>query len=148
VAIKASLPGECSKDLIPPIACDVHALPGEVQVEMDVKKTQSHVKEPCCGALARSISLPTAVAADKTDALLGHGILTLTLPWAVGRKPLTITVRANLQDQFSHVIPDPLRTGLHAPGTRVGSLWAGDLWITIPRSLRSRHGTSTNPARR
>ena len=148
MAVNESLPGECSKCLILSITSDVLALQGKVQVEMDVEKTQSHIKEPCCGALARSIGLPTAVAADKTDALFGHGILTLTLPRAEGVKPLTITVRANPQDQFSQVLSGPLRTGLHAPGTRVGSLWACDLWIRMPPSLRSRHGTSTNPARR
>jgi HSP20 family molecular chaperone IbpA len=111
VAIKASLPGECSKDLVLTIASDVHALPGEAQVEMDVEKAQSHTKEPCCGALARSISLPTVVAANKTDALFGHGSLTLTHPRAEGRKLLTITVRANPQDQFSQVLSGRMRRG-------------------------------------
>jgi HSP20 family protein len=90
----ASLQGVSTKDMIILIPVDILTPRGEAQAEEDVEGAQYHIKERRYGSFTRSLGLPTAVVADKADALFGNGILTHPLPRAEEVELKTITVKA------------------------------------------------------
>jgi HSP20 family protein len=94
VVIKATTPGLKPDDLHVTITGDTLNLRGEVSEERENEGVQYHVRERIMRSFSRSISLPTAVDADKAKAEFENGVLTLTLPKVEGVKPKTITVKA------------------------------------------------------
>ncbi len=52
-----------------------------------------HRRERVAGEFTRTISLPVPVDADKTEATLNNGILTIVLPKAAEAKPRKIAVK-------------------------------------------------------
>jgi HSP20 family protein len=55
---------------------------------------QYHVRERRSGRFFRSITLPTAVNADRAEAHFEHGVLTLRIPKAEETKPRRIQIQA------------------------------------------------------
>jgi HSP20 family protein len=91
--VEAVLPGVKPDDLDITFQDNVLTISGEVRQEQNTgEKANYHRVERRYGRVARSISLPTQVQADKIQANLNHGILRLEIPKAEAVKPRKITV--------------------------------------------------------
>ncbi|MBN2084426.1 MAG: Hsp20/alpha crystallin family protein [Anaerolineales bacterium] len=94
VVVKMGLPGVKPEDIQISVANGVLTIRGEVKEEKDENEKIYHLRERRFGSFSRSISLPSNVSADKSDAEFENGILTLTLPKAEEAKAKTIVVKA------------------------------------------------------
>jgi HSP20 family protein len=94
VVVKMGLPGVKPEDIQISVANGVLTIRGEVKEEKAEKEKTFHLRERRYGSFSRSISLPSNVSADKSDAEFENGILTLTLPKAEEAKAKTIIVKA------------------------------------------------------
>ncbi len=81
IEVDAELPGVDEKDLKVEISDNLLTISGEKRVERkESKDGEYRVTERCCGAFARSMSLPFAVDPDAVEARFRNGVLKLTLP--------------------------------------------------------------------
>jgi len=94
IVVKATLPGLDPEDLDIQITGDMLNISGEVKHEIEDKDAKYHLREHRYQSFARSLTLPSAVVADKAKAEMKNGVLTLTLPKAEEAKPKTISVKA------------------------------------------------------
>jgi HSP20 family protein len=94
VVVKMGLPGVKPEDIQISVANGVLSVRGEVKEEKEEKEKTYHLRERRYGSFSRSVSLPSNVSADKSDAEFENGILTLTLPKAEEAKAKTIIVKA------------------------------------------------------
>src|SRR5512138_394976 len=94
LVIKAVVPGVKPEDINISVTGDTLTIQGEIKEEQETREHNVHVRERQYGRFSRTVSLPTAVMADKADAQFEQGILTLTLPKAEDAKPKIITVKA------------------------------------------------------
>jgi len=94
VVVKATLPGVSADDLDIQIGDGALTLRAEMHEEHSDEGKQYHVREHRTRAFARSLALPTKVVADKANAELKDGMLTLTMPKAEEVKPKVIQVKA------------------------------------------------------
>lgn len=93
--VKASVPGYKPEELDIAIENNVLTIRAERKAE-DERKDGDTVRwqERYYGKLERSFTLPVEVNADKAEAKLEHGVLTLSLPKAEAVKPKAIKVQA------------------------------------------------------
>lgn len=92
--VEAELPGMKLEDLEIYVSGDNQlSLKGSRNVP-EQQDTAWHRRERTYGEFARVISLPYPVAADKVQATLKHGVLTIILPKVEETKPRRITVKA------------------------------------------------------
>ena len=94
VVVKASIPGIKAEEVQINITGDVLTLKGEVKQEEERNDKAWHIREHRFGSFERSVALPTAVKADKAEAVFENGVLTITLPKADEVKPKTINIKA------------------------------------------------------
>jgi HSP20 family protein len=94
VVVTMGLPGVKPEDIQISVADGALTIRGEVKEEKKEKEKTYHLRERRYGSFSRSISLPSNVSADKSDAEFENGILTLTLPKAEEAKAKTIIVKA------------------------------------------------------
>ena len=94
IVVKATLPGLEPEDIDIQITGDLLTLRGETKQETVDEKAKYHLREHRYQSFSRSLTLPAAVIADKTNAEMKNGVLTLTLPKAEEAKPKVITVKA------------------------------------------------------
>lgn len=94
LVLRAEVPGVAEKDLELQVEEGSVTLRGERKEERQ-EGHSVHRKERKDFRFARSFTLPVKVAADKTEAVLKDGILTVTLPKAETAKPRKIAVRAS-----------------------------------------------------
>ena len=94
IVVRATMPGLEPEDLDIQITGDLLNIRGEVKHETEEKDAKYHLREHRYQSFARSLMLPAAVVADKAQADMKNGILTLTLPKAEEAKPKTISVKA------------------------------------------------------
>jgi HSP20 family protein len=93
--VEAELPGLDMKDLeIYVTGTDQLTLKGERKETLPQKSTQ-HRQERGFGKFVRVLTLPISVDANKVEAKLENGILTLRLPKHEAAKPRKITVKAS-----------------------------------------------------
>lgn len=78
--ITAELPGMEEKDIELKVANGIMSIKGEKKEEKEEKKKDYYLSERRLGAFQRSFSLPDGVDADKIEAGLEKGVLTVTLP--------------------------------------------------------------------
>jgi HSP20 family protein len=90
--VLCELPGIDLKDINVSITSNVLTIKGVKKVEKEEKKEKYYRKESRSGSFQRTLSLPTAVDAEKIAAELKNGILTITLPKREEEKPKQITV--------------------------------------------------------
>lgn len=94
LVVRATLPGVKPEDLDINVADNTLTIKGESKSEKEVKQ-ENYIRRECrYGSFARSLVLPIGVKADKAEANLENGILTLTIPEAEEVKPQTIKVKA------------------------------------------------------
>jgi HSP20 family protein len=96
--VEATLPGVKPEDLDITLQDSVLTITGEVRQEHSAgEKPNYHRVERRYGRMARAISLPTQVQADKISAHLEHGVLRLEIPKAEAVKPRKISVNGHSQ---------------------------------------------------
>ena len=92
--LRAEVPGVTEKDLELQVQENSVTLRGGRKEETE-KGHSVHRKERADFRFARSFNLPVKVDAEKVEASLKNGILTITLPKAETAKPRKISVRAS-----------------------------------------------------
>ena len=91
--VKASLPGVKADDLDVSIVGETLTIKATTQHESDVKDEAWLLKETQYSAFSRTVTLPSQVQADKVDANLEGGVLTLRIPKAEALLPKPIRVK-------------------------------------------------------
>jgi HSP20 family protein len=92
--VEAEVPGLGLADLQISVLGDELCLSGERRDVVD-EGTTYHRRERSVGAFRRVLQLPYAGDADKVDARLTDGVLTITLPKAESQRPRRIEVKGN-----------------------------------------------------
>jgi HSP20 family protein len=95
VVIKAPIAGVDPKQLEVAIAEDVVTIRGERVDDSVVERENYYVQECYWGAFSRSIIMPVSVNADKAEASLKNGVLTISIPKIVQDKVKKIRVVAS-----------------------------------------------------
>jgi len=90
--VTCELPGLEQKDIDLSLAANVLTIKGEKKSHREEKKGNYYKKESWSGSFQRTLPLPASVDADKIDAQLKDGILTITLPKKEEAKPKQISV--------------------------------------------------------
>jgi HSP20 family protein len=93
--VKAELPGMKKEDISVSLHDGNLIVSGERQSETKTEGAEIYRAERYFGKFQRSVSLPTAVAADKVKAAYKDGILTVTLPKSEEAKPKQIEVNVS-----------------------------------------------------
>jgi HSP20 family protein len=93
--VKAELPGMKKEDINISLHNGALSISGERKSETTHKDSESHRTERFFGRFQRSVSLPSAVAADKVKAQYKDGVLTVTLPKTEEAKPKQIDVNVS-----------------------------------------------------
>ncbi len=94
VVIKAPIAGVDPKQLEVAIAEDVVTIRGERVDDSVVERENYYVQECYWGAFSRSIIMPVSVNADKAEASLKNGVLSITIPKVIQDKIKKIKVIA------------------------------------------------------
>ena len=92
--LRANVPGLKPEDLHIEIVDNTVSLRGEVKAEAKTEKDSWLLQERTAGQFTRSFTLPVAVDANKAEAHVEHGVLTLRLPKAEAVKPKLISIKA------------------------------------------------------
>lgn len=95
IVVKAELPGVAEEDVDIEVSSDgVVTISGERKAEKEEKEEGYFYKESMSGKFSRSFSLPTEVVADKAEADMENGILTVIIPKARPEKVQKLKVQA------------------------------------------------------
>jgi len=97
VVVTASLPGVKPEDIDISVVGDVLTIKGEVKEESEVEDGCYYCHERREGVTQRSITLPSTTVADKAEAKVEDGVLTIVLPKAEEVKPKTIKVKPDVK---------------------------------------------------
>ena len=90
--VQAELPGIDKKDVRLEVKDGVLTISGERRYEKDVKEENVHRIERSYGSFTRSFSLPTNIDADKVNAEMKDGVLSVRLPKRESAKPKAIEI--------------------------------------------------------
>lgn len=96
IVIKSTIAGVRPEDLDISINNDMLTIKGERRKEETVKEDDYFYQECYWGAFSRSVILPMEVEADKIEALLKDGVLTIKLPKSRKAKARKIQVKAGM----------------------------------------------------
>jgi len=91
--VLCDVPGIEIKDVSISIAGTVLTIKGERKPEEQKARGDTYRGEMAAGAFQRTLQLPLAVDADKVDAVLKDGVLSITLPKHEALKPRQIAVK-------------------------------------------------------
>lgn len=93
VVIKSTIAGVKPEDLDVSINSDMVTIRGERKNEEEVTGENYYYQECYWGSFSRSVVMPTDIIAEKAEASLKNGILTIRLPKAATNKVKKIQVR-------------------------------------------------------
>jgi HSP20 family protein len=93
--VMASLPGIKPEDVQTTVLGDTLTIRGESKADTEQKGQNWLVRERRFGSFQRSVTLGTAVIADKATAHFEHGVLTLTLPKSEQARPKQIKLNGH-----------------------------------------------------
>lgn len=93
IIIKSTIAGVKPEDLDVNINNDMVTIRGERKTEEEVNEESYYYQECYWGSFSRSVILPVDVIADKAEASMKNGILTIRLPKADANKAKKIQVR-------------------------------------------------------
>jgi len=93
IVIKSTIAGVKPEDLDVSINSDMVTIRGERKTEESVSEENYYYQECYWGSFSRSVILPVDVLADKAEASMKNGILTIKLPKADTTKTKKIQVR-------------------------------------------------------
>jgi HSP20 family protein len=91
--IRAELPGIKAEDLDIQVTANNLSLSGERKIDSEENGVKYHRREREGGIFSRMIALPGDVDADKVDAGLTDGVLTIKIAKAEAAKPRQIAIR-------------------------------------------------------
>ncbi len=94
IIIKSTIAGVKPEDIDISIDNDMVTVKGERKNDHEVIEEDYYYQECYWGAFSRSVILPVDVIADKAEAKLKNGILTLKLPKAYQSKTKKVSVKA------------------------------------------------------
>lgn len=94
IMVEATMPGVKPEDIDIRIQGDVLTIKSEVKQEKNISEDRYTYKERSYGAMQRSITLPSAVNADKAEAKLENGVLKLSLPKVEEQRAKSIKVKS------------------------------------------------------
>ena len=92
--VKAFMPGLAPDDLTINVEQQTVTIHGEPKAE-DLQGMRPLLQERRIGAFTRTFTLPVLVDADKVQAELAQGVLSLTLPKSEALKPRKIQVKSS-----------------------------------------------------
>jgi HSP20 family protein len=95
IYVRAELPGMKKEDIDVSLHNGSLSISGERKTQEEFKNAEVYRSERFAGRFVRTLSLPTAVVADKIKAQYKDGILSITLPKAEEAKPKQIDVSVN-----------------------------------------------------
>lgn len=95
IHVKAELPGIKTEDVKIDVENNVLTLRGERKLAREDERDSYHRVERWYGAFARQFLLPRTVDADRIEADLKEGVLTVRLPKRAEVKPRQIAVKAS-----------------------------------------------------
>jgi HSP20 family protein len=93
--VKAELPGMKKEEIEVSLHDGSLSISGERKTETKHADAEVYRAERFFGRFQRTVTLPTAVAADKVKAAYKDGVLTITLPKTEEAKPKQIDVSIN-----------------------------------------------------
>ncbi len=93
VVVKAELPGVAEEDIEVEITENIMTISGEKMEEKETEKEGYYYKESHSGSFTRSFSLPSEVSAEKAEADMKNGVLTITIPKVEAKKPKKVTIK-------------------------------------------------------
>lgn len=88
---EAEVPGLTMEDIEVTVVGNELTLRGE---RKETERTSYHRRERGVGVFQRVVPLPAPIDADKVEAKLSHGVLTITLPKAEAARPRKIEVKS------------------------------------------------------
>lgn len=94
IVLRADLPGLDEKDIEVTVQDGALAIRGQRKEETEEKKEDYYYSERSHGAFARTLTLPTTVAADTVKATFTKGVLEVRLPKAKAAKGKKIEIKA------------------------------------------------------
>lgn len=95
VIIISTLAGVRPEDLEITLNNDVITIRGSRSSGVQIPAEEYLYRECYWGAFSRSIVLPTEVKADKVQADLKNGVLTITLPKVITQQAVSVTVKTS-----------------------------------------------------
>jgi len=95
VVVRLEVPGLDKKDLDIEVQGDVVVVSGEKRFERESSEGRYRVLQCAYGSFRRSLSLPTAVQAEKAKANYKDGVLRIELPKVKSGKPKKLVVKVN-----------------------------------------------------
>lgn len=90
--IRAELPGVSSNDLEIQATGRNLTISGKRELEVEPGKAKFHRREREAGRFSRALAMPKEIDAQRVEAHLADGILTLRVPKAESAKPKRITI--------------------------------------------------------
>ncbi len=91
--IELEVPGLAMEDIDVEVLDDELTITGRRQTKTDDETVTYHRRERGCGEFTRTLRLPDDIDAEKIEAALKSGILTITLPKVEAAKPRQIAVQ-------------------------------------------------------
>lgn len=95
IVIKSTIAGVSADDLDIAISNDMVTIRGARKKDEEVKAEDYYYQECYWGAFSRSVILPVDIEADKADASLKNGILTIRLPKVEKAKTRKLKVKTS-----------------------------------------------------
>ena len=93
LTVKSTIAGVKPEDIDISINNDMLTIRGKREMYEEIKDENYLFKECYWGSFSRSIILPVEIEADKIEALLENGVLTVILPKAKNAKQISIKVK-------------------------------------------------------
>lgn len=93
LTITMELPGLTKEELDVTLENGVLSVSGEKKLERKTDKEHYHSVERRTGSFRRSVSLPSDIDADKSDASFDNGVLTISVPKSEQLKPKRLSVK-------------------------------------------------------
>lgn len=93
VVVESPIPGVDADKIDIQIADGVMTIRGEHEKRSEVEEKNYYRKEVRHGSFTRSVALPTAVDADKAEAVVENGVLKVTVPKRSEDKKNIISVK-------------------------------------------------------
>ena len=90
--VRAELPGMTADDIELQVTDGSLVISGERKISSEGDKVRYHRKEREAGTFSRRIRLPGAIDADKIEAKMTNGVLTVTIAKPEKAKPKQITI--------------------------------------------------------
>ena len=95
ITVKAEVPGMKKEDIDVTLDNGVLSISGERKSEKKHDDARGHRMERFVGSFRRSVTLPSAVKADKVEAQYKDGVLTITLPKSDEARRKQIEIKVN-----------------------------------------------------